>query len=80
MRRAPDDIERFRIGDRVLAFCAKHARRVREANPESLDDLTRLFAEEAGGRSLLDRRSPLDRRIFPPRPEGRRRGLSRREG
>jgi hypothetical protein len=64
----------------VLAFCAEHARKVREAAPQSLEDLGQLFAEHVGVRSRLDRRSPLDRRIFPPRPEGRRRGLSRREG
>ena len=80
MHRVPTDVVRVRIADRVVAFCPEHAEKVREALPESLDDLRRLFAEHLGSRSLLDRRSPLDRRIFPPRPEGRRRGRSRRDG
>ncbi len=34
--------------------------------------------ETDGRRSLVTRRSPVDRRVFPPRPEGRRLAVGRR--
>jgi hypothetical protein len=45
---------------------------------ESLSELRRLFRESGGKRSLLERRQELDRRVFPARPEGRRRNGGRR--
>jgi hypothetical protein len=43
-----------------------------------VEGVTLLFREEAGNRSLVSRRAPLDRRQFPMRPEGRRRTSGRR--
>jgi hypothetical protein len=71
------------IEGRSLALCRAHAAVVVEAMPETFEDLRALF-EGAGQldacRSPLDRRSGVDRRVFPPRPEGRRMGGGRREG
>jgi hypothetical protein len=49
-----------------------------DADTKSLDVLRELFQEPEGRRSFVDRRSPLDRRLFPPRPEGRRASAGRR--
>jgi hypothetical protein len=69
---------RLLAGDRIVALCGTHAEMARLANATTLDELRALFAELGGRRSLVDRRSPIDRRLFPPRPEGRRRALGRR--
>jgi len=71
-------LQRFLIEGRVLALCAEHAHTFRERRPETLAGVTELFREEAGKRSLVSRRAPLDRRQFPMRPEGRRRSNGRR--
>jgi hypothetical protein len=63
---------------RILSLCDEHARLVRASGAETLQDLRALFPERGGERSVLDRRSPVDRRLFPPRPEGRRRAPSGR--
>jgi hypothetical protein len=60
------------IGDRIVALCADHADQVQGARAASVEELRALFREPSGSRSLLPRRSPLDRRVFPARPEGRR--------
>jgi hypothetical protein len=60
------------LSNRIVALCDEHAERLREAAVVSTDEARRLFPEIEGRRSLLDRRSVLDRRLFPPRPEGRR--------
>ena len=65
---------------RVLALCAEHAHTFRERRPDTLEGVTLLFREDAGKRSLVSRRAPLDRRQFPMRPEGRRRSAGRRAG
>jgi hypothetical protein len=56
-----------------VELCAEHAEAARAASVETLSELKALFPEPTGKRSLVDRRAPLDRRVFPPRPEGRRR-------
>lgn len=71
-------LRRMLVGDRLVCLCDDHAKRVADAAPETPEQLLELFPEPGGRRSLLDRRAPLDRRIFPPRPEGRRHGDGRR--
>jgi hypothetical protein len=71
-------LSRFIIERRIVVLCKRHAAAVRLAGPETLAELRALFHETWGKRSLLPRRAPLDRRIFPARPEGRRLGIGRR--
>ena len=66
------------VEERIVALCERHAAALAAAEPETLQALRGLFKEDSGHRSLLPRRSPLDRRVFPPRPEGRRMGEGRR--
>ena len=85
-------MSRVVIEGRSLELCRTHAATVVAAMPETFDDLRSLFvgvgvdlsARSAPGagerRSPLDRRDPEDRRVFPPRPEGRRRAAGRRTG
>src|SRR5687768_13662566 len=72
-------VRRMLVQDRVIALCDPHADRVRASGADTVEAVRALFVEKTGKRSLLARRSPLDRRIFPPRPEGRRRSDGRRE-
>ncbi|HET9958963.1 MAG TPA: hypothetical protein VFQ61_30945 [Polyangiaceae bacterium] len=65
-------LRRKLFGERLVVLCAEHAERVDSTAVSTLEELRALFLEEGGRRSLLDRRAPLDRRAFPPRPEGRR--------
>jgi len=60
------------IEERVLAVCDEHAELIEAAGCTSLEQLRDLFPERTGHRSLVPRRAALDRRVFPPRPEGRR--------
>jgi hypothetical protein len=71
-------VRRVLIEQRIVCLCDEHAAEYRLSGARSLAELFVLFSEAAGHRSLLSRRSPLDRRIFPARPEGRRRGAGRR--
>ena len=66
------------IEERIVALCERHVEALARAEPKTLAAVRRLFREEPGRRSLLPRRSPLDRRVFPARPEGRRMGDGRR--
>jgi hypothetical protein len=66
------------IGERILALCSEHAALVRESEPGTLEELRARWTESDGKRSVISRRSPLDRRVFPARPEGRRRSAGRR--
>lgn len=66
------------IETRVVAVCSIHSKTITGAKVKTLDALSALFTEGAGNRSLLPRRAPVNRRVFPPRPEGRRRGDGRR--
>jgi len=63
---------------RILSLCDEHASAVERTGAETLDELRALFQEPDGARSRVDRRAPVDRRMFPPRPEGRRRAPSGR--
>ncbi|MFT3766337.1 MAG: hypothetical protein QM820_12625 [Minicystis sp.] len=75
------------IEGRALTLCRAHAAAVVTAMPETFEDLRRLFVGagvDLGDRVVLERRSPIerraaeDRRVFPPRAEGRRMGGGRR--
>lgn len=59
-------------------LCDAHAERARSEDARTVAELRSLFTEAGGQRSLLGRRSPLDRRVFPARPEGRRGSGGRR--
>lgn len=84
-------ISRLVIEGRPLALCRDHAAVVAASRPATFEDLRALFVGaridmEAMIRTglMVERRSPIprrleeDRRAFPPRPEGRRRGFGRR--
>jgi ribosome-binding protein aMBF1 (putative translation factor) len=60
-------------------LCSRHAAQVRAHAPATFEQLQALFRPEGEDRrSPIPRRSREDRRYFPPRPEGRRRGAGRR--
>jgi hypothetical protein len=71
-------LRRLLIDQRIVALCDSHATAFNDAGGSSLTDLRKLFVENEGRRSFVDRRAPLDRRLFPPRPEGRRMAQGRR--
>jgi hypothetical protein len=71
-------LRRVAVEGRIVALCESHAAAVMDAEKKSLEVLRGLFREQEGRRSFVDRRSPLDRRLFPPRPEGRRASAGRR--
>jgi hypothetical protein len=68
------------VEDRNVALCDEHAATLRLSGESTLEALRKLFVEPGGKRSLVPRRAPLDRRVFPPRPEGRRKSDGRRRG
>ncbi len=71
-------LDRVLIGERLFALCQEHHRQIESAGVRDLPQLFELFREPGGRRGTPERRSPLDRRVFPPRPEGRRAGKDRR--
>lgn len=71
-------LRRLLVGERIVALCMHHAEAAESFEASTLERLRVLFSEPGGRRSLLDRRSPLDRRVFPVRPEGRRGSGGRR--
>ncbi|MCB9585873.1 MAG: hypothetical protein H6718_10785 [Polyangiaceae bacterium] len=73
-----DKTRRVLIEDRLLSLCDEHAAEIQLHRVDSIAELRELFQERYGKRSLVLRRSPLDRRVFPPRPEGRRMADGRR--
>lgn len=77
---APDAkrVRRVLVGNRIVALCALHSNQLRRSEARDVEGLCQVFIEPGGKRSLIGRRSPLDRRVFPPRPEGRRRSQGRR--
>ncbi|WP_437481704.1 hypothetical protein WME75_38925 [Sorangium sp. So ce1014] len=78
------------IQGRSLSLCRTHAATVAAAMPETFEEMRELFVGLQRGaqasprdasierRSPIPRRNPDDRRVFPPRPEGRRLGIGRR--
>jgi len=60
-------------------LCREHASDVAVRMPKTWDELRAIFTDASDRRSLIPRRVTLDdRRVFPPRPEGRRRSSGRR--
>jgi len=59
-------------------LCAEHAAKLGDASPSSFDDLVEFFAALGSDRRSEPNRRSEDRRAFPPRPEGRRRNMGRR--
>lgn len=74
------NLSRVVIQGRALDLCRAHATTVVTAMPRTFEDLRGLFVDVIlpSPRAAFDRRAPLDRREFPPRPEGRRLGIGRR--
>lgn len=70
---------KLNVEDRLVTVCAEHRQAIKNSTPVSWHELRALFREENGRRSLIGRRAELDRRMFPARPEGRRRAERRRE-
>jgi hypothetical protein len=71
-------VRRVLVGDRLVHLCDSHARVLSGFTPASVAELRQVFRENGGKRSLVERRQELDRRVFPARPEGRRRNSGRR--
>jgi hypothetical protein len=69
---------RVLTGDRSVTLCRAHALVLEGVPLADTTELRAVFRETGGRRSLVGRREALDRRAFPPRPEGRRRGGGRR--
>ena len=68
--RAKHRIRNLLIDHRIVFLCDSHAREVLDAGIESISALMQLTRNTADRRSVIERRYPIDRRIFPPRPEG----------
>lgn len=72
------------IDGRVVGLCRTHAGIVAAERPDTFDEMRSLFKEPVTDtltkprRSMIDRRKTEDRRILPPRPEGRRASDGRR--
>jgi len=64
---------------RRVQLCRTHADAALAAGASSFEELRELFAEPQGRRALLTRRAKDERRVFPPRPEGRRHDDGRRQ-
>jgi hypothetical protein len=89
-RKKPEMMARVVIQGRALSLCRAHAATVAVAMPRTFEDMRALFVgltrhgQEGGGQVAIERRSPIprrnaeDRRVFPPRLEGRRMGGGRR--
>ena len=71
-------LRRVLFEERIVMLCDAHAERARNEDARTIAELRSLFTEAGGQRSLVARRSPLDRRVFPARPEGRRGSGGRR--
>jgi hypothetical protein len=84
-------MSRVVVEGRTLELCRAHAAAVAVAMPETFEDLRGLFVGATLDvdvmirlGSMSERRSPIprreseDRRVFPPRVEGRRNGAGRR--
>jgi hypothetical protein len=75
----PNRISRVTIQSRSVMLCREHAGLVAINMPKTWDELRALFGGSADRRSPIPRRTEYDdRRVFPPRPEGRRKSYGRR--
>lgn len=66
------------VEHRIFALCEHHVSELLAAGASTIAAVQALFREAGGNRSLVSRRAPLNRRVFPPRPEGRRAAGGRR--
>jgi len=76
-------LSRLFIEGHALVLCREHATVVARAMPRTFEETRRLFVglgSDCPGeqRSPIPRRGAEDRRVFPPRPEGRRMSDGRR--
>ncbi len=71
-------IRNLLVGGRLVYLCDAHVEDVGNLDFHHVENVRQLLRETEGQRSLVTRRSPIDRRIFPPRPEGRRLAAGRR--
>jgi len=71
-------IRNLLVGGRLVYLCDAHVEAIGNLDLCHVDDVRQLLRETEGQRSLVTRRSPVDRRVFPPRPEGRRLATGRR--
>lgn len=77
-------LSRVVVEGRTLSLCRSHAATVATEMPQTFDDLRNLFTGMGASEDFAERRSPIprrdaeDRRVFPPRPEGRRLTAGRR--
>jgi len=75
----PNRISRVTIQARSVMLCREHAGLVAINMPRTWDELRALFGGTVDRRSPIPRRTEYDdRRVFPPRPEGRRKSYGRR--
>src|SRR5262249_53261196 len=76
----PAKMSRVIVRGRALTLCREHAGAVAIRMPKTWEDLRQIFAAGSDRRSPLPRRAAEsdDRRVFPPRPEGRRKTTGRR--
>jgi hypothetical protein len=78
-RTPPNRLSRVTIEGRTLTLCRDHAARVAVRMPTTWDELRAMFIVPSDRRSPIPRRlDAAERRVFPPRPEGRRRANGRR--
>jgi hypothetical protein len=78
-RPTPNRISRVTVQSRSVLLCREHAGLVAINMPKTWDELRAIFAGAVDRRSPIPRRVEYDdRRVFPPRPEGRRRTHGRR--
>jgi hypothetical protein len=71
-------LRRIRVDARIFLLCDHHAGMIKAAGVKTVAELFALFPEQSGKRALVSRRAALDRRVFPARPEGRRKSPGRR--
>jgi hypothetical protein len=72
-------LSRVTVQRRTITLCREHAARVAIGMPATWDELRAIFTDPSDRRSVIPRRIDSDnRRMFPPRPEGRRRSFGRR--
>jgi hypothetical protein len=71
-------MSRVTVEARTLALCREHAGQVAIHMPKTWEELRTLFSWGAERRSPVPRRHE-ERRVFPPRPEGRRLSFGRRQ-
>jgi hypothetical protein len=75
----PNRISRVTIQSRSVMLCREHAGLVAINMPKTWDELRAIFGGSVDRRSPIPRRTEYDdRRMFPPRPEGRRKSYGRR--